>query len=486
MQTNLLSAFKSELLSPHIIEDLRAGLIGEDLIFKSSHGEQRLIYADYSASGRSLQQVEDFVLQNVLPYYANTHSEASFCGGVMTRMREAARMNIQRLTRAGDNCSVIFCGNGATAGLNKVVMGLQLKQRVLQGEQVVVLVGPYEHHANILPWRETGAKIIEVPEAMNGGPDINSLDATLADVDGADLVIGSFSAASNVTGILTDTDLVTARLKNAGAISVWDYAAAAPYIQIDMGKDDTAKDVIVFSPHKFPGGPGASGILILRHGMDWPDVPTQPGGGTVKFVSPWGHSYSSDLVTREEAGTPNVVGDIRVALALLVKDAVGCDVISKRDEEMRKQALAAWSAIPELEILGQRSGSKALPVFSFRVRDTADGYVHHQLFARMLSDMYGIQSRAGCACAGPYAHRLLNLDQNASDEMSARIQSGFELDRLGWIRLNFSYLHSYTLVQKIIDSVAELAVAAPRFTAGYVADTARAVFAPKEQAGVIR
>ncbi|MDF0596264.1 aminotransferase class V-fold PLP-dependent enzyme [Psychromarinibacter halotolerans] len=469
---------KSVADHPDPIPDLRAGVIGDGVLFDAGFGPQSLLYADYTASGRALRQVESFMAEQVLPFYANTHTEASFCGGVMTRLREAGRAEVARLTGAGPDCHVIFTGSGATGGLNRIVAGLDLAARAARGERVAVLTGPYEHHSNILPWRESGVEVIEIPEAATGGPDMAALQDALARVAGYDLVIGTFAAASNVTGILTDTDAVTRVLKAAGAVAVWDYAAAAPYIPIDMSSGDAAKDAIVFSPHKFPGGPGATGILVLRDGIGWRETPTAPGGGSVRFVSPWDHLYSTRIEAREEAGTPNVVGDIRAALALLVKDAVGCDRIAERDEAFRLRALEAWSKVPEIEILGQRAGARALPVFSFRVRDGKGGLVHHQLFTRMLSDMYGIQVRGGCACAGPYAHRLLDLDQPASQAVTAQLDAGCELDRPGWVRLNFSYLFSDEQADRVIAAVAELARTASSVAERYVGDPATARFAP--------
>lgn len=473
-----LQGFRAGLRAPDMVRRLRQGLIGEGRRFRTAFGLQSLLYADYTASGRALRQVEDFVAAEVLPFYANTHTEASFCGGVMTRLRESARTEIARLAGAGAGCHVIFTGSGATGGLNRIAAGLSLAARVARGERIVVLTGPYEHHSNILPWRETGAEVVEIPESAQGGPDMAALSEELEKAAGADLVIGTFAAASNVTGILTDTDAVTRRLKQAGALAIWDYAAAAPYVEIDMGEGPQAKDAIAFSPHKFPGGPGASGVLVVRDTLAWSETPTAPGGGSVRFVSPWDQSYSTSLEAREEAGTPNVIGDIRAALALVVKDAVGCDLIAERDEELRLRALKAWSATPAIELLGQRAGARALPVFSFRVRDGQGGFVHHQMFTRMLSDCHGIQARGGCACAGPYAHRLLDLDRDASERVMSAIDAGDEIERPGWVRLNLTYLHSDEQADRIIAAVADLARRAPGLVAHYVADTATARFAP--------
>lgn len=480
-----LTDFRETLNREDIIAFLQAGLIGEGVEIDGGLGPHKLIYADYVASGRALRPVESFVMDQVLPYYANSHTEASYCGAAMTRMRQDARQIIAGLVGAGPDCHVVFCGSGATNGLNRIAGLLRLRDRVRDGQRVVILHGPYEHHSNILPWRETGARIVEIPEAEAGGPDMAALNAALADAKGADLVLGCFSAASNVTGILTDTDLVTRRLKAAGALAVWDYAAAGPYIAIDMGRGDAAKDAIVLSPHKFPGGPGASGLLILRDSIVARDTPTLPGGGSVSFVSPWGHVYSKRVEAREEAGTPNVVGDIRAALVLLVKDAVGITRITASEHALRERALARWSQVPQIRLLGQKPDAEALPIFSFQIADGDGGLIHQQLFTRMLSDLYGIQARGGCACAGPYAHRLLGIDQAESDALLARLEAGEEAEKPGWVRLNFSYLHSEEQVEAILGAVADLAKRAPRLSALYVGDARTARFRPSDTAWAV-
>nr|WP_281430387.1 aminotransferase class V-fold PLP-dependent enzyme [Salinicola acroporae] len=293
---------------------------------------------------------------------------------------------------------------------------------------------------------------------------------------GSDLIVGAFSAASNVTGIVSDVDDITRRLKRRGALAVWDYAGGGPYLSMDMAPaPDCRKDAIVFSPHKFIGGPGASGVMVVRDTLVHRRTPSLPGGGTVSFVSPWEHHYSSRLEAREESGTPNVVGDIRAALALLVKEAIGLPEIARRDAELRRRALARWADEPRLELLG-RQDVPALPIFSFRVRDDAGNLIHHQLFTRMLSDVYGIQARGGCACVGPYAHRLLGIDAAASEALVERLGQGHELEKPGWIRLSLSVLHDDAQVERILDGVRTLAREAPAWARHYRADPATARF----------
>ncbi len=466
-----LSKFRADLCSTTHNSNLRDGLIGENVLIPGLQGDVPLVYADYVASGRALRQVEDYVAQNVLPFYANSHTEASYCGSYMTRLRREARAEIARLVGAREDDAVIFTGSGATAGLNRLVSLLGVED----ADQPVVLVGPYEHHSNLLPWRESKALVVEISEADGGGVDLQALkDALEAHAD-ADLLIGSFSAASNVTGIITDPEPVTRMLKAYGALAVWDYAGGGPYLPMGMGPADAPKDAIVVSPHKFPGGPGASGVLILNQSVVQRRCPSWPGGGTVSFVSPWRHDYSEDLSTREEAGTPNVIGDIRAALAFIVKDVVGTEEIARREAHFNQMALDGWKGNPNLTLLGIENAHR-LPIFSFLVHDNAGQPVHQQLFTRMLSDVYGIQARGGCACAGPYAHRLLGIDRAASEQLHAALSAGEEMKKPGWVRLNFSYLMSEATVQFIIDSVNDLSRRTEEFAPYYHADPATARF----------
>ncbi len=484
----MLDDFKASLARPDLLEVLRAGLIGDDVTIDGPFGPKPLLYADYVASGRALRLVEDYVLDRILPFYANSHTQASYCGSFCTRMRHAARAEIARITGADERYSVLFTGSGATAGINRIVSLLDIAGARRAGKRCVVLVGPYEHHSNLLPWRETGAEVHEIKEADAGGPDLQALEAALIAARDADILAGAFSAASNVTGIVTDVDAVTRLLKTHGAISVWDYGCAAPYLPVSMNAGtDAGKDVVIYSSHKFPGGPGASGITIVRDGIVRTETPTVPGGGTVSFVSPWDHVYSSALTDREEGGTPNVVGDIRAALVLLIKEALGADWLARRQVDLRKMAEDFWADNPRIELLGAPAATHRLPIFSFRIHSGKGGYIHHQLFTRMLSDLYGIQARGGCACAGSYAHRLLDLTPDRSRAILQALEDGNELEKPGWVRLNLSALMTDEKAGLIIRSVDALARDADRYVDCYRADRSNARFethAPVHVGGV--
>lgn len=478
-QTGYLARFRERLQRPDLITHLQNDLVGADARIEGPYGSKDLVYADYVASGRALREIELFLLEEVLPFYANSHTEASYCGGFMTRLRREARAFIADCCGANDAHAVIFTGSGATAGLNRLVKLFGVTGAVAAGKPVRVIIGPYEHHSNILPWRESGAEIVEIAEAASGGPDLAQLDEALC--KGAPrLTICSLSAASNITGIISDVAAITRRVKAAGAKMIWDYAGAGPYLPVAMTPQAGAEiDAIVVSPHKFIGGPGASGVMILRRDAVVTREPSWPGGGTVRFVSPSAHDYSDSIEAREEAGTPNVMGDIRAALAFIVKDAIGLELMETRNQALTRQAFAVWTRVPQLELLGL-PGPKRLPIFSFRVRNSKGGYIHQQLITRMLSDRYGIQARGGCACAGPYVHRLLSIDADQSEHLRQAILAGEEILKPGFTRLNLSVLLPDDKVRFILDSVSELAVEAPAFENDYDLDPARAIFSPRK------
>jgi selenocysteine lyase/cysteine desulfurase len=325
-----------------------------------------------------------------------------------------------------------------------------------------VFIGPFEHHSNELPWRESICDVVTIPEDRDGHIDMAVLEQKLVDYADRPLRIGSFSAASNVTGIVTDTHRIADLLHRHGALSFWDCAAAAPYVDIEMTRTcdehpQCHKDAVFLSPHKFIGGPGTPGVLAVRRELLTNRVPVVPGGGTVTYVNPLEHRYVDDPAHREEGGTPAIVESIRAGLVFQLKAAVGVDEIRAREEALLRRAVDSWRVNSNLEILGNL-GAERLSIVSFVVRRTKpDGspgrYLHHNLVVALLNDLFGIQSRGGCSCAGPYGHRLLGIDIERSHEFEREIAHGCEGIKPGWVRVNFNYFVSDAVADYVIDAV---------------------------------
>ena len=439
-----------------LVERIRRGIIGEGEVMDGPFGPRRVTYADYTASGRALDFVEDFIREQVLPRYANTHTESSGTGLATTRLREDARQIIHDAVGGTADDLVIFCGSGATAAVNKLIgilelripAGLderyQLSRRIPEAERPVVFVGPYEHHSNELPWRESIAEVVVIGEDPDGHIDVADLDRQLTRYAQRPLLIGSFSAASNVTGILTGTDAIAALLHARGALSFWDYAAAGPYVPIRVAASRPGagdhKDAVFLSPHKFPGGPQTPGVLVVRRGLVRNQVPTAPGGGTVAFVDPIGHQYLDDPVAREEGGTPAIVESIRAGLVFALKQAVGTDLIAARERQLWQHVLRRWAASPGIEVLGNQQAAR-LSIVSFRIRHGPQ-YLHHNFVVALLNDLFGIQARGGCSCAGPYGHRLLAIGPARSHALREEIGHGCDGIKPGWARINLNYFIS--------------------------------------------
>lgn len=430
---------------------LRADIIGDGRALETPFGTVPLVYADYTASGRAVGRVEDWIRREVLPTYANTHSAASCCGARTTRMFEAARAELRRALNARPDDQLVFCGAGATAAIHKWIDLLDLRApRALAAAPPTVIIGPYEHHSNELPWRELDCDLRIVPLAADGTLDVDALAALLAGLPRARRLIAAFSAASNVTGIRTDIARVNALIHAHGGLCGWDFAAAAPYVAMDL-QAAGGLDAVFFSPHKFLGGPGAPGVLVFDARTIERASPTRAGGGTVTFVSRERHRYVASPTRREEAGTPDIIGAIRAALAMRLKLEIGVASIEARESHLLARALERFDACARIELLGGRAAPR-LPILSFRIRH-GDGVLHDGFVVTLLNDLFGIQARGGCSCAGRYGHELLGIDEDESLRIEQRVLEDGVGHRPGWIRIGLHYAMDDAVVDYLLTAV---------------------------------
>jgi selenocysteine lyase/cysteine desulfurase len=479
-----------------LLRRIRESVIGDDQVMRGPFGPRRVTYADYTASGRALSFLENFIRDEVLPRYANTHTESSGTGLQTTRLREDARRIIRDAVGGDEETLVIFAGSGSTGAIDKLIgiLGLRipsaledeyhLSEVIPADRRPVIFIGPYEHHSNELPWRESIADVVPIPADLDGHIDLGVLEAELERYAARPLRIGSFSAASNVTGILSDTAGISTLLHRHGALSFWDCAAAAPYVPIEMFGPDAAnplcyKDAVFLSPHKLIGGPSTPGVLVVRRELLTNRVPDTPGGGTVAYVSSADHRYLSDPVQREEGGTPSIVEAIRAGLVFQLKEAVGVDVIRAHEEAYLGRAVKRWQAEPSMEILGNLDAER-LSIVSFVVRAPSGRYLHHNFVVALLNDLFGIQSRGGCSCAGPYGHQLLGIELERSHEFEREVTRGCEGIKPGWVRVNFNYFLSEPVVDYVIEAVRLVAREGWRMLGHYRFDLARGLWTHRD------
>lgn len=415
-------------------EKYRVNTVGNNQEYVSPYGKQRLIYADWVASGRLYKPIEDIIVNRIGPYVANTHTETSETGTLMTNAYHLAQKKIKEHCNAGADDVIINAGFGMTTVVNKFqrILGLKCVNRT-GDDRPVVFITHMEHHSNQTSWYETHADVVVVEPGKDLLCDLNHLEDELKKYKNRKRKYGSFSACSNVTGIQPQYHEMAKLMHKYGGYCFVDFAASAPYVDINMHPEDEEArlDAIFFSPHKFLGGPGTSGVMIFNKNLYNNYTPDQPGGGTVEWTNPWGeYKYIDDIEIREDGGTPGFLQAIRTALCIELKNEIGVENILKREEELLKIAFKELRRVPNLHLLADNVEHR-LGIVSFYIDN-----IHYNLIVRLLSDRYGVQVRGGCACAGTYGHYLLNVDYDHSRKITDLINHGDLSLKPGWVRLS--------------------------------------------------
>ncbi len=489
------------------IADIQASVIGADAVVNTPFGRRPLIYADYGASGRASAIIDGRVAASEA-LYANPHNEDSMTGQASTAALHDAVARIKRAVGADDRHALIACGSGATAGVHRLqeILGVAMPpatkaffetvlsealddkareavKETLAADRPVVFIGPYEHHSNELSWRESLAEVVTVGLDGQGHIDFCQLDAKLSDPRYAGRrKIGAFSAASNVTGVKTDVKRLADLLHAHGAILALDCAASAPYLPIHMG--ETQIDAVYLSPHKMIGGPGSCGLLVLNKALYRQDLPPSCcGGGTVRYVTPDSHDFIEDVEARERAGTPGLPQLIRAAEALELLTDIGWNQIEALEHAHVSAALQAWSDMDGLTLYGPLDAEARIGLVSFNLTTKAGETLHPKLVARLLNDLFGIQARAGCSCAGPYGHQLLGLDEKATALYREAVNGGFAGLRPGWVRVSLHWSMTDEEREYLIEAVRFLSARAECFLPLYRFDPKTGAWALGDGAG---
>ena len=465
----------------------RQNIIGQNLKHTINGQELPIIYSDWTASGRLYQPIEDYINNELGPYVANTHTETNLTGSAMTHAYHEAQHVIKKHVNACDNDILITAESGMTGVINKFqrILGLRIPERMQEqvhfeeDDKPVVFITHMEHHSNQTTWYECDVTLEIVDPDSDGLPSLEHLQLLLEKYKDREVKIGSFSACSNVTGIKTPYYQLAETMHDHGGLCFIDFACSAPYVDIDMHpvNPKQALDAIYFSPHKFLGGPGSSGVLIFNKVLYKNKVPDHPGGGTVTWTNPWGeHSFFSNIEMREDGGTPGFLQCIRTALAMKVKDAMGVENIEKREQEITHYVMAELEKNDQVVMLEPQVRER-LAIVSFYVRGA-----HHNLVVRLLNDRFGVQTRGGCSCAGTYGHILLNVDHDTSSKITEQIDSGDFAQKPGWIRASFHPTMTDKEVAYVVDAINQVTANLAQWSKDYRFDPASGDFSHNQLA----
>ena len=470
----------------------RDNIVGQQQRFVSPFGEKRIVYADWTASGRAYRPIEAHLLEEILPFAANTHTETTITGTYMSRAYEEARAIVKAHVGAGNDDALVFCGSGMTAAVNKLqrLLGLRAPAgmmapsagmaappgtmlppaSVTDAERPVVFVTHMEHHSNHISWLETTALVEVIGAGKDGNVDLDCFREQLARHRHRRYKIAAVTACSNVTGIRTPYPEIARLVHEEGGFCFVDFACSAPYVDIDMRRAHL--DAIYFSPHKFLGGPGTPGILVFNKRLYRNRIPDQPGGGTVAYTNPWGERmYVDDIELREDGGTPPFLQAIKAAMCIRLKEEMGVAPMLEREAAMVRRLFDRFARIGNVDLL-EGSVTKRLGIISFVVEDA-----HHQLIVKLLNDRFGIQTRGGCSCAGTYGHRLLHVDKARSHDIWRAIRAGDLYAKPGWVRLSIHPTMTDAELEYIMDAIEATAAHHREWARDYGYDAARNEFA---------
>jgi len=442
-------------------EPFRRKIIGYQFHHPFRTGEKPIIYADWAASGRLYKPIEDFISNLLGPYVANTHTETTLTGTVMTHAYHQAHEIIKNHVNASQDDVLLFAGFGMTAVINKMqrILGLRVPEKykssliTKEKNHPLVILTHMEHHSNQTTWEECLCDVKIIRRNDDGLPDLEHLHDILKANKNRSFIIGSFTACSNVTGILTPYYRMAELVHEYGGYCFIDFSAVAPYAQINMHPENPKQqlDAIFFSPHKFLGGPGSSGVIVFNKNLYHNTVPDHPGGGTVYWTNPWGeHRFFESIEVREDGGTPGFLQAIKASLAILLKEEMGSDKIHEREEQLKILLLSKINRISPLKIFEKQQQNR-IGYISFYSRG-----IHHNLFVKLLNDKFGIQTRGGCTCAGTYGHILFHIDLNESKKITNMIDHGDLSKKPGWVRISLHPTMTDNEVEYITDAIKEI------------------------------